>query len=67
MLRCQHVNPILKTIKSSDMLFITPQGLMDNLEPEKYALIKVEGDLKRHEIKITLAYNSQYMNSAKFN
>ena len=49
------------------MLFITPQGLMDNLEPEKYALIKVEGDLKRHEIKITLAYNSQYMNSAKFN
>ncbi|WP_375319840.1 hypothetical protein [Aliivibrio logei] len=49
------------------MLFIASQGLMDNLDPEKYAIIKVEGDLKRHEIKIALAYNSKYMNSAKFN
>lgn len=65
--RCQHVNPILKAIENSDMLFVAPQSLMDNLDPEKYALIKVEDDLKRHEIKIALAYNSKYMNSAKFN
>ncbi|MGF1901675.1 LysR family transcriptional regulator [Aliivibrio sifiae] len=67
MLRCQHVNPILKAIESSDMLFIAPQSLMGSLDQTKYALIKVEDHLKRHEMKIALTYNSKYMNSAKFN
>lgn len=65
--RSQQVNPILKALENSNMLFIAPQSLMDVLDPKKYALIEVEDKLKRHEMKIALIYNTKYMNSEKFN
>lgn len=67
MFRCQHINPILMAIESSDMLFVAPQSLMESLDSTVYSFVEIEDSLKRQEIKIALAYNSKYMNSDKFN
>lgn len=64
--RCQQVNPILKKISDSDILFIAPKCLLDYLDNRKYTYVSVIDKMKRNEMKISLIYNSRYMRSEKY-
>lgn len=64
--RCQQVNPILKKITDSDMLFVAPLCLLDCLDKSKYGKVNVLDTSKRNELKVALIYNSRYMQSEKF-
>jgi len=64
--RCQQVNPILKKISDSDILFVAPLSLLDTLASDKYSYVNVSEKLKSSELKVALIYNSRYMRSDKY-
>jgi len=64
--RCQQVNPILKKISDSDILFVAPSCLLETLDSADYSYVDVEGALKLTKLKVALIYNSRYMRSDKY-
>ncbi len=64
--RSQQVNPILKAVSESDMLFIAPLSMIDNIDKQQYGLVKVADEQTRNELKVAFIYNSRYMQSEKF-
>ena len=64
--RCQQVNPILRKISDSNILFVAPLCLLDTLEKDKYTYINVSDTVKSGQIKVALIYNSRYMRSDKY-
>lgn len=64
--RSQQVNPILKAVSESDMLFIAPQSMIESIDQQQYGLVKVIDELARNELKVALIYNSRYTQSDKY-
>jgi len=64
--RCQQVNPILKKISDSDILFVAPLCLLDTLDKEQYTYVTVSEKVKSSQLKVALIYNSRYMRSDKY-
>lgn len=64
--RCQQVNPILKKIGESDILFVAPLCLLDELDAQQYSYVQVENEQTSNAVKVALIYNSRYMRSDKF-
>ena len=64
--RCQQVNPILKKISASNILFVAPLSLLDTLDCDQYSYVNVSDKLQSSRLKVALIYNSRYMRSDKY-
>jgi len=64
--RCQQVNPILKKISDSDILFVAPLCLLETLDSTKYSYVDVQSTSTFSKQKVALIYNSRYMRSDKY-
>ena len=64
--RCQQVNPILKAVENSDILFVAPIDMMKSLDERKFASVQVKCDRKSFEEKLALIYNHRHSGTQKF-
>ncbi|MEH6454350.1 MAG: LysR family transcriptional regulator [Psychromonas sp.] len=66
MLRSQQIKPLLRQVLASDVIFIAPTCLLNNLSKDLYSLIQVQDSEQRNIKKLGVIYNSKFMQSAKF-
>ncbi|MFA0605507.1 LysR family transcriptional regulator [Vibrio amylolyticus] len=65
-LRSHVINPLLRAVSSSDMVFVAPKSLMQVIDNDRYSYVEVHDVEKRNQTKVGLVYNSKYLRSAKF-
>ncbi len=64
--RCQQVNPVLKAVEHSDMLFVAPVSLLSSLDRRKFSTITVNLSEDILAQKLALIYNHRHSQSPKF-
>ncbi|MGF1697190.1 LysR family transcriptional regulator [Vibrio lamellibrachiae] len=64
--RSQAINPLLSSVRNSDLVFVAPKSLMNTIDDRQYGYVEVFDIEKRNEIKVGLLYNSKYLKSEKF-
>ena len=64
-IRSQYINPILKEVLVSDVVFLAPKALLQTQPEGRYSMITVDDEQERHIRDLGLIYNSRFMKSAK--
>ena len=64
--RSQQLSPVLNAVEHSNMLFIAPVNLMQTLDREKFAEVRVNCDREILEQKLAFIYNHRYSGSPKY-
>lgn len=64
--RCQHIQPILQSLLTQDLMFPAPKALYDLLDKQLYQLIEFDNSEITFNPKVGIMYNSRHYKSKKY-
>ncbi len=64
--RSQSINPVLKAVEQSDLMFIAPKEIMNTICNTRYSWVEVEDERERNFTPISLVYNNKHSYTEKY-